>query len=64
MDKLILADALPINYMPPVKFLQKDFFDLLKYSVVLLSPKAKIGEARKEVGRKLNEFLQVTSNLS
>lgn len=61
VENLIVVDALPVNSetLEKVPFLYYGFFDLLKSSIEQLPSQAKIGQARKEVGAKLFEYLKV-----
>lgn len=61
VEHLIVVDALPVNSetLEKVPFLYAGFFNLLKKSVEQLPSQTKIGQARKEVGAKLFEYLKV-----
>lgn len=61
VDQLIIVDALPVNSetLEGVPFLYAGFFDLLMKSIKQLSPETKVGQARKEVGAMLFDYLKV-----
>lgn len=54
-------DALPVNSetLEGVPFLYAGFFDLLIRSIQQLPLQTKVGQARKEIGAKLFDYLKV-----
>lgn len=60
VEQLIVVDALPVNSetLEGVPFLYAGFFDLLIRSIQQLPLQTKVGQARKEIGAKLFDYLK------